>query len=95
MTNNKNKSIFIVKGLRPTSAHPTLKTDIVQANFDRGYDTTLILDLHILSDMTKVIEGERTLSSTRLDIVIGILNRTNNLHLAPGMGLAEVSDQFL
>lgn len=89
------KSVFLVKGSRLSHTHPILNSEVVERNALVGFDTTLMFDLNILSNMQMVLKTERSLSETGLQGVIDILNQTRGLHLMPGMGLAEASDQHI
>lgn len=84
-----------IKPVRSQDASPELKKTRAIKNALQGIETSLVLDLNILSAMNSVLKNKITYKDSGLKPLVKFLNETPGLCLTPGFAIKEVQDSFL
>lgn len=84
-------SVKIIKPCRTEETTPTLNFTITSGNVTRGIETSLVLDLNILSKMHEVIIGKNSYEESGLADFILSINKLPGIYLVPGFAIYEVA----
>ncbi|WP_175771180.1 hypothetical protein [Burkholderia ambifaria] len=82
--------------IKPSRAHaalPELKFSRVAKNARKGVETTVVLDLNILSKMNEVMSGKSSFETSGLKSMVTKFNSLP-VTLSPGFALAEVDETY-
>jgi hypothetical protein len=86
----------IIRPSRNTSKSPDLKMARCIKNHKKGVETSLILDLNILSKMREVVDTKKVeYRNSGLAGLVKILNTMPALYLSPGFAISEVHQDYL
>ncbi|MFL0797308.1 MAG: hypothetical protein K6L73_07435 [Cellvibrionaceae bacterium] len=86
----------IIKPCRNTAKSPKLKISRCIKNYKKGVETSLFLDLNILSKMREVVDTKIVnYSNSGLMGLVKILNSLPALYLSPGFAISEVRQDYL
>ncbi|PMS29885.1 hypothetical protein B0G57_1418 [Trinickia symbiotica] len=82
--------------IKPSRTHarlPDLNYSRAAKNARKGVETTVVLDLNILSKMHEVMTGQSTFETSGLQRMVSKFNKLP-ITLSPGFALAEVSKEY-
>lgn len=86
----------IIKPSRLTSKSPELKITRCIKNYRTGIETSLTLDLNILSKMREVVATKNiNFATSGLATLVKFLNKAPGLHLCPGIAISEAHQDYL
>lgn len=89
---HSNPPLFLIKPTQDLSKTPkTLNNQLCLDNRIRGLETTIFLDLMILSKIREIMIGQEEFSNTFLNDFVNFFDTLGDIYLAPGLALDEVS----
>lgn len=84
-----------IKPARLVAKNPELKNNKVLHNAINNIETSIVIDLNILSKMNKVIKGDIAFNDSGLKDMVKTLNKVRGLCLSPGFAFNEADAEFL
>lgn len=83
-----------IKPSRFEDGTPSLNQSRIFLNGLLGIETSIVLDLNVLSRMNKVIEGEIQFEDSGLSDLVTLFNK-NPVFITPGFGLGEADNHYI
>lgn len=87
-------SPLIIKPTRTNAKLPLLNYSIVEKNLRKGIETTVVLDLNILSKMNEVVINPNEYETSGLKPIVSMFNKLP-IVLSPGFALGEADKTYV
>lgn len=83
-----------IKPSRIEDESPELSPERIANNNYKGIETSIVLDLNVLSTMNDVMKSKITLKESGLQFFVSFLN-SNSVFITPGFGLGEADQLYI